>query len=133
MAIIRLKEIQAMSSEDRTKKLVELRAELARIRTMIKAGGAVENPTRVRELRKTIAQILTVENEKKLGIRQPAQEAEEKPKKKAEKPAKQPKKAKKEETEETASTMKVTPDIIRYEFIGTKAKLPKACMKTTWV
>ena len=59
-----------MSSEDRAAKLVDLRAELARIKTMIKAGGAVENPTRVRELRKTIAQILTVENEKKLGIRQ---------------------------------------------------------------
>ena len=67
MAIMRLKEINAMSSEDRAKKLVDLRVELARIRTMINAGGAVENPTRVRELRKTIAQILTVENENKLG------------------------------------------------------------------
>ncbi len=63
-------------------KLIDLRAELARIRTMINAGGAVENPTRVRELRKTIAQILTVENEKKLGIRQTAEVTEEKPKKK---------------------------------------------------
>ena len=34
-----------MSSEDRKKKLVDLRAELARIRTMVNAGGAVENPT----------------------------------------------------------------------------------------
>ena len=81
MAIMRIKEIVAMSSEDRAKKLIDLRAELARIRTMIKAGGAVENPTRVRELRKTIAQILTVENEKKLGIRQAAEEPEKKPKK----------------------------------------------------
>ena len=70
MAIIRLKEIQGMSSEDRTKKLVDLRVELARIKTMVKAGGAVENPTRVREIRKTIAQILTVENENKLGIKE---------------------------------------------------------------
>ena len=85
MAIMRIKEIVSMSSEDRIAKLVELRAELARIKTMINAGGAVENPTRVRELRKTIAQILTVENEKKLGIRQVV-EAVEKPKKKAEKP-----------------------------------------------
>ena len=85
MAIMRIKEIVSMSSEDRATKLVDLRAELARIRTMINAGGAVENPTRVRELRKTIAQILTVENEKKLGIRQVVVAAEEKPKKKAEK------------------------------------------------
>ncbi len=101
MAIIRLKEIQGMSSEDRKKKLVELRAELARMRTMIKAGGAVENPTRVREIRKTIAQILTVENEIKLGIRKGAEPEEEKPKKKAEAPEKKPK-AKKEAEETTA-------------------------------
>ena len=70
MPIIRLKEINSMTTEDRTKKLGELRAELSRMRTMISAGGAVENPTRVRELRRTIAQILTIENEHKLGIRQ---------------------------------------------------------------
>jgi len=58
-----------MSSEDRTKKLSELRTELARMRTMIRAGGAVENSTRVRVLRKTIAQILTIENEVKLNLR----------------------------------------------------------------
>jgi large subunit ribosomal protein L29 len=98
MAIMRLKEIVSMSSEDRANKIVDLRAELARMRTMIKAGGAVENPTRVRELRKTIAQILTIENEKKLGIRGTTEEA--KPKKKVEKQAK--KTASKKETEETA-------------------------------
>jgi large subunit ribosomal protein L29 len=69
MPIVRLKEINGMSSEERTKKLLELRAELSRLRTMISAGGAVENPARIRELRKTIAQILTIENENKLGLR----------------------------------------------------------------
>lgn len=69
MAILRLQEIINMSSEDRTKKLSELRTELARMRTMIRAGGAVENSTRVRALRKTIAQILTIENEVKLNLR----------------------------------------------------------------
>ena len=69
MPIVRLKEISGMSSEERTKKLSELRAELSRLRTMISAGGAVENPARIRELRKTIAQILTIENEHKLGLR----------------------------------------------------------------
>jgi large subunit ribosomal protein L29 len=85
---VRIKEIVEMTSDERTKKLMELRAELARLRTMINAGGAVENPTRVRELRKTIAQILTVENENKLGIRKTAAEPEKKPKKAPEKPAK---------------------------------------------
>jgi len=100
MAILRFKEITAMSSEARTQKLVDLRAELARIKTMVKAGGAVDNPSRIRELRKTIAQILTVENENKLGIRKTTEEPEKKQKKKAEKPAKKPEA--KKETEETS-------------------------------
>jgi large subunit ribosomal protein L29 len=86
---MRVKEINALSVEDRASKLADLRIELARIRTMVNAGGAVENPTRIRELRRTIAQILTIQNEKKLGIRQA--EAEKKPEKKTEKPAKKPK------------------------------------------
>ncbi len=63
MPIIRLKDIREMSSEDREKKVVELRTELLRLKTMIKAGGAIDNPARVRELRKAIARLLTVENE----------------------------------------------------------------------
>jgi large subunit ribosomal protein L29 len=65
-----------MSSEEQTKKLSELRAELARLKTMVRAGGAVENPARIRELRKTIAQILTIENENKLGLRKTEEKAE---------------------------------------------------------
>ena len=78
MPIMRLKEIKGMSSEDRSKKLSELRAEMARLRTMVRAGGAVENPARIRELHKTIAKILTIEHEEKIGLRK----TEEKPKKK---------------------------------------------------
>jgi large subunit ribosomal protein L29 len=82
-----------MSSQDRGKKLLELRAELSRLRTMIRAGGAVENPARINELRKTIAQILTIENEHKLGIRKKESKAE-KPAKPEKKPAKKPKNTK---------------------------------------
>ena len=79
MPILRLKEISNMSTEDRAKKLLELRAELSRLRTMISAGGAIENPTRTREIRRTIAQILTIENEYKLGIRKPEAKETKKP------------------------------------------------------
>ena len=85
---MRVKEINALSTEDRASKLADLRIELARIRTMVNAGGAVENPTRIRNLRRTIAQILTIQNEKKLGIHQPAKEKEEKAEKKTAKPTK---------------------------------------------
>jgi large subunit ribosomal protein L29 len=54
-----------MSSEERMNKLRELRTELVRLKTMIKAGGSVENPSMIRELRKTIAKILTIEKEEK--------------------------------------------------------------------
>jgi large subunit ribosomal protein L29 len=66
MAILRKKEIRTMSSEDRRKKISELRTELVRLRTMVKAGGSIENPSRIRELRKTIARLLTIENEPKI-------------------------------------------------------------------
>ncbi len=89
MPILRLKEINDMSSDDRAKKLAELRAELSRLKTMVRAGGAVENPARITELRKAIAKVLTVESEVKLGIRQ--QE------KKPAKPAKKSKKKKEDE------------------------------------
>jgi large subunit ribosomal protein L29 len=90
MPIMRLKEIIGMSSEERAKKLTELRAELARLKTMVRAGGAVENPARIRELRKTIAQILTVENEEKLGLRKTEGKAPEKAAKKKSKKEKEP-------------------------------------------
>ena len=65
MPIIRLREITDMDSKERSKKLSELRAELSRLRTMISAGGAVENPARIRELRRAIARIMTIENQER--------------------------------------------------------------------
>ena len=65
MPILRLKDIRDMSSDDRRKKLVELKTELVRLKTMVKAGGSIDNPARVRELRKAIARVLTIENEMK--------------------------------------------------------------------
>jgi large subunit ribosomal protein L29 len=80
LPILRVKEIRDMSPEDRKKRLHELQTELVRLKTMIKAGGAIENPARVRELRKTIARILTIESEPA-----PPKKEEKKVEKKAEK------------------------------------------------
>ncbi|MCB2171586.1 50S ribosomal protein L29 [archaeon] len=63
MPILRMEEIREMSNEDREEKLQELRTELTKLQTMIKAGGAIENPGRTHVLKKTIARILTVINE----------------------------------------------------------------------
>jgi large subunit ribosomal protein L29 len=56
-----------MPPEERRKKLNELKAELARLRTSIEAGGTVESPSKIREIKKTIARILTIENEQRRG------------------------------------------------------------------
>jgi large subunit ribosomal protein L29 len=78
MPIMRLKEIRDMSSEERMKKLTELKTELLRLKTMVKAGGTVENPARMKELRKTIARILTVEREQKIGTKKAEEEEKKK-------------------------------------------------------
>ena len=65
MPILRMKDIRSMPSEERKEKIIELRTELARLKTMVKAGGSIDNPSRIRELRKTIARILTIETEER--------------------------------------------------------------------
>ena len=62
MAVLRKREIKQMLPEERTKKISELRAELTTIRTQVRSGGTVENPARVRELRRTVARLLTIQN-----------------------------------------------------------------------
>ena len=62
MAILRKRDMKQMLPEERTKKITELRAELTTLRTQVKSGGTVDNPARVRELRKTIARLLTMQN-----------------------------------------------------------------------
>ena len=62
LAILRKRELNQMLPEERRKKVTELRAELTTIRTSVKSGGTVDNPARIRELRKTIARLLTAEN-----------------------------------------------------------------------
>lgn len=62
MPVLRVEEIRKMSKEERLKRLAELRSELLRLKTQA-MRGTLENPARVREIRKAIARILTVERE----------------------------------------------------------------------
>ncbi len=56
-----------MSAEEMLTKLRELQGELARARATATAGGSLENPARIRELKRTIARILTIMKEKQKG------------------------------------------------------------------
>ena len=67
MPILRMSQIREMSREDQEKRLEEFRTELSKVNTMIKAGGSIENPGRVKALKKTIARVLTVMREEELA------------------------------------------------------------------
>ncbi len=68
MPILRMSQIREMSHEDREKRLEEFRTELSKVNTMIKAGGSIENPGRVKALKKIIARVLTVMREEELSL-----------------------------------------------------------------
>ena len=64
MAILKAKDIRTMKDADLEKQLKDLRNDLLRQRAITATGGAPESPGRIRELRRTIARILTIQNEK---------------------------------------------------------------------
>ena len=59
---MKIKEIREMSAADLDKKLAALKEELFNLRFQM-ATGQCENPTKVREVRKSIARILTIQRE----------------------------------------------------------------------
>lgn len=64
MPILRKRELRQLLPEEREKKLSEMRTELVKLRTSVKSGGNVDNVGRIRELRRTIARILTITGQK---------------------------------------------------------------------
>ncbi len=58
-------EIRKMSDEELKKKLAELRLELSKELGFAKMKRPVKNPGKIRELRKAIARILTVQRERR--------------------------------------------------------------------
>lgn len=69
MSILRMKEIRALGPEQLKAKVSELRVELMKLETTVKAGGKVDNPARVKEVKKLIARILTILNQEKSSSR----------------------------------------------------------------
>lgn len=62
---MKIAEIRKMKPDDLDKKISELRLEVAKELGSVKMGRAVKNPGKIKELRKSIAQILTVKKELK--------------------------------------------------------------------
>jgi len=61
MAILRPDEIKNMSREELIDELLKLESELVTERALSSAGGAPEKPGRIREIRRTIAKIKTIQ------------------------------------------------------------------------
>jgi len=64
MAILRSDEIREMDAEELYKKLDELKTEYSKYLSKSAATGTPESPGKMRELRKTIARVLTIMKEK---------------------------------------------------------------------
>jgi large subunit ribosomal protein L29 len=66
MAILRMKEIRKMEGKDMDKNLKDLRLELSKERASINIGASAKSPGRVKEIRRTVARILTVKREREI-------------------------------------------------------------------
>jgi large subunit ribosomal protein L29 len=64
MAILRTEEMRDMDVNELRERLNDMQKELVEERGQIEIGGFAENPGRIKEMRKTIARINTVLNER---------------------------------------------------------------------
>ena len=62
---IRASEIRRMSREERARQLEEMRRELVILRHKAAMGGVLEDPGKLRELKRNVARILTIEREER--------------------------------------------------------------------
>ncbi len=62
MAILRKSELKKMSEKDRNDKLASLRKELMKSKAQVSSKVTPDNPGKIKEMRRTIARILTMKN-----------------------------------------------------------------------
>jgi len=65
MPIFKMSELRNMNAEEIAEELKNLESEIVRERGLVSAGGAPEKPGRIKDIRKTIARIKTVQRERK--------------------------------------------------------------------
>ena len=63
MTVLHVQEIWDMTPAEREAELDDLKTELLNARAVQAAGGAPENPGRIKQLRKAIARIKTIQGE----------------------------------------------------------------------
>jgi large subunit ribosomal protein L29 len=63
MAVIRVSEIRKLKPDERAKKLHELELQLIKYRSKVLAGGELVNPGIIKEIKRAIARIKTINHE----------------------------------------------------------------------
>jgi large subunit ribosomal protein L29 len=66
MAIFRARDVQQLSDVEIGEQMEKLKIELIQHYGKVSAGGATENPGRIRELRRTIARMMTEKNRRRV-------------------------------------------------------------------
>lgn len=65
--MLKKNQLKTMTKEEMNKNLDEARKELMKLRSQVSRGTQSENPGKIRSLKKTVAKILTLQNQKKIG------------------------------------------------------------------
>ncbi|AQS57971.1 50S ribosomal protein L29 [Desulforamulus ferrireducens] len=65
---MKVKEIRELTDAELAKKLYDSKDELFKLRFQL-ATGQLDNPMKIKEVKKKIARLKTIETERKLGIR----------------------------------------------------------------
>jgi len=69
---MKAKEIRSMDKGTLNEKIIELKKELVKVNAQVATGTALKNPGQVKKIKKTLAKILTISNQKDLKkIKQP--------------------------------------------------------------
>ncbi|RLJ06309.1 MAG: 50S ribosomal protein L29 [Candidatus Aenigmatarchaeota archaeon] len=63
MAVIKAKDVRKLNKTEREKKLKELRLEFAKEKANIKMGSSPASAGKLKEIKRTIARILTIQKE----------------------------------------------------------------------
>ena len=64
-----MKDLRKLSKIEREKRLEDLYDELLLLRSKNSMGGSLDNPSRIKLIKQTIARLKTIENEELLGIK----------------------------------------------------------------
>lgn len=63
---MKAKEIRATDKNTLNEKILELKKELVKVNAQVATGTALKNPGQVKKIKKTLARILTINNQKDL-------------------------------------------------------------------